>query len=122
VFSAVRATKRALERWETVIQNCELIPHAIWPIAKSLTERGGPKAPTAIHGPLGPAFCPREKAYVTANCLEILFTPHKLFDADHERRVEARVQALLTTVKENSSVQFRPCDVSKEIRSLKTLF
>jgi hypothetical protein len=74
----------------------------MWPIAKSLTKRGGPKAPTAIHGPLGPAFYPNEKANVTANCLENLFTPHKLCDTDHERRVEAQVQALLTTVKKKT--------------------
>jgi hypothetical protein len=113
------ARKRALERWETKIENCEVTPHAIWPIAKSLTKRGGPKAPNAIYGPLGPAFYPSEKANVIANCLENLFTPHKLCDADHERRVEARIQALLTTVEENPSVKFRPCEVSKEIRSLK---
>jgi hypothetical protein len=69
--------KRALERWETKIENCEVTPHAIWPIAKSLTKRGGPKAPTAIHGPLCTAFYPSEKANVIANCLENLFTPHK---------------------------------------------
>jgi hypothetical protein len=40
-------------------------------------------------------------------------------DTDNEGRVEARVQALLTTVDENPSVKFRPCDVWKEIRSLK---
>jgi hypothetical protein len=38
---------------------------------------------------------------------------------DHERRVEPRVQDLLTTVDDDSPVKFRPCDVSKEIRSLK---
>jgi hypothetical protein len=111
--------KRALERWETKIENCEVTPNAIWPIAKSLTKRGGPKAPATIHGLLGPAFYPSEKANVIANCLETLFTPHKLYDADYERQVDARVQALLTTVEENPSVNFRPCDVSREIRSLK---
>jgi hypothetical protein len=46
-------------------------------------------------------------------------TPHKMCDTDHERWVQARVQTLLTTVDENPSVKSRPCDVSKEIRSLK---
>jgi hypothetical protein len=64
------ARKRALERSETKRENCEVTRHAIWPIAKSLTKRGGPKAPTAIHGLLGPAFYPSEKANVIANCLE----------------------------------------------------
>jgi hypothetical protein len=113
------ARKRALERSETKIENREVTPQAIWPIAKSLTKWGGPKTPTAIHGPLGPVFYPIEKASVIANYLENLFTPHELCDTDHERRVEARVQALLTTAGENSSVNFRLCDVSKEIRSLK---
>jgi hypothetical protein len=43
-------------------RNYEVTPQAIWPIAKSLTKRGGPKATTAIHGPLGPVFYPNEKA------------------------------------------------------------
>jgi hypothetical protein len=57
----IMARKRALEGWETKIENCEVTPHAIWPIAKSLTKRGGPKAPTAIHGPLGPVFFQAKK-------------------------------------------------------------
>jgi hypothetical protein len=89
------ARKRAPERWETKIENCEVTPQAIWPIAKSLTKRGELNATTVIHGPLGPVFYPNEKANVIANYLESLFTPHKACDADHERRVEARVQALL---------------------------
>jgi hypothetical protein len=113
------ARKRALERWETKIENCEVTPQAIRPIAKSLTKRGEPKATTAIHDPLCIVFYQNEKANVIANYLENLFTPHKVCDTDHERRVEARVQDLLTTVDENTPVKFRPCDVSKEIRSLK---
>jgi hypothetical protein len=74
----------------------------MWPIAKSLTKRGEAKATTAIHGPLGPVFYQNEKANVIANYLDNLFTPHKVCDTDHERRMEARVQALLTTVDENS--------------------
>jgi hypothetical protein len=108
-----------LERWETKIENCEVTPQAIWPVAKSLTKRGGPKASTAIHSPLGPVFYPNEKANVIANYLEYLFTPHKVRDTEHKRRVEAQVQTLLTTVDENPPVKLRPCDVSKEIRSLK---
>jgi hypothetical protein len=47
--------KRALESWETKSANCEVTPQAIWPIAKSLTKRGEPKAPSAIHSLL--AIC-----------------------------------------------------------------
>jgi hypothetical protein len=50
------ARNRALERWETKIENCEVTPQAIWPIAKTLTKRGEQKATNAIHGRLGPVF------------------------------------------------------------------
>jgi hypothetical protein len=43
--------KRALEIWETKLANCEVTPQAIRPIAKSLVKRGGPKAPSILHGP-----------------------------------------------------------------------
>jgi hypothetical protein len=33
--------------------NTEATPQAIWPIGKSLINRDGPRAPTAIHGALG---------------------------------------------------------------------
>jgi hypothetical protein len=99
------ARKRALERWETK-ENCEVTPQAIWPIAKFLTKRGEAKATTAIHAPLGPVFCQKEKANVIANYIETLFTPHKVCDTDHEWWVEDRVQALLTTVDENPRLNF----------------
>jgi hypothetical protein len=92
------ARKKALERWETKIENREITPQVIWPIAKSLTKRGEPKPPTAINGPSGTVFYPNEKANVIKNYLENLYTPQKMCDTDHERRVEAQVQTLLTTV------------------------
>jgi hypothetical protein len=51
-------SKCALERWETELTNCEVTHQVIWPIAKSLTKRDGPKAPYVIHGPLCPIFYP----------------------------------------------------------------
>jgi hypothetical protein len=48
--------KRALERWETNLANCEVALQAISTIAKSLTKRGGPNTSSAIHGPLGPVL------------------------------------------------------------------
>jgi hypothetical protein len=80
------ARKRAHERWETKIEDREVTPQAIWPIAKSLTKRGEPKATTAIHGPLGPIFRPNEKANVISN---YPVKRHKVCDTDHKRRVEA---------------------------------
>jgi hypothetical protein len=115
-----RMTRRkALERWESRIGNCEVTPQEIWPIAKSLMKRDGPRAPTAIHGLLGLKFHPLEKANATADCLENLFTPNDLCGENHERRVEAGVQALLESVDNNPPERVRPCDVLKLIRTLK---
>jgi hypothetical protein len=90
--------KKALERWETKIRNTEVTPQAIWPIAKFILKRDGPRAPTAIHSPSGLKFHPSEKANAIPDCLETQFTPHELCDENHERRVEARVQAILEDV------------------------
>jgi hypothetical protein len=87
--------KRALEQWDSKLANPEVTPQAIWPIAKSLSNRDGPRAPTVIYGPLGPKFQPADKANAIADCLEKQFTPHKLCDENRERQVEAIVQALL---------------------------
>jgi hypothetical protein len=111
--------KRALERWETKFTNCEVTPQVIWPVAKSLTKGDGPKALSAIHVPLGPIFYPVDRANIIANCLENQFTTHDLCDCYHRRHVEAQVEALPATVDEDAPVNFRPCDVSKVIRSLK---
>jgi hypothetical protein len=79
----------------------------------------GPKAPTAIRGPLGFTFHPLEKANAIADCLEKQFTPHGLCDENHKRRVETRVQALLKTVDNNPPERIRPCDLQKLVNSLK---
>jgi hypothetical protein len=63
-------SRKALEWWEAKIANTEVTPQAIWPIAKSLMTRDGPKAPTAIRGPLGFTFHLLEKANAIADCLE----------------------------------------------------
>jgi hypothetical protein len=59
--------RRALERWETKICNCEVIPRAVSPIANSLMKRDGPKVPTALHCSSGLKFLPIDKANVIAN-------------------------------------------------------
>jgi hypothetical protein len=111
--------KKALERWETKTSNTEVTPQAIWTIAKSLLKRDGPRTPTAIHGASGLKFHPTEKANAIADYLEIQFTPHDLYDENHERRVEARVHALLNSVYDNPPQKIRPCDLKKLINSLK---
>jgi hypothetical protein len=110
--------KKALERWETKIGSCEATPQCTWPIAKSLLKRDGPRAPTAIHGPLGLKFLPLEEANAIANCLENQFTPHDLCDENHEWQVEARVQALWEAV-DNPPERKQPRDLQKLINSLK---
>jgi hypothetical protein len=41
-------------------------------------KRDGPKAPTAIHGPVGITYQPNEKAIAIADCLEKQFTSRDL--------------------------------------------
>jgi hypothetical protein len=77
------------------------------------------RASTAIHGPSGLKFHPSEKANATADCLENQFTHHDLCDENHERQVEARVQALLKVVDNKPLEKIRPCDLQKLINSLK---
>jgi hypothetical protein len=93
--------KKTLEQWETKLENNELTPQVIWPIAKSLTNRDRQRAPTAIHGLLGLNYHPEDKANAIADCLENQFTPHDLCDENHEERVEATVQALLEAADNN---------------------
>jgi hypothetical protein len=69
--------KKALELWE------------------ALHKERWTNAPTATHSPLGLKFQPLEKANAIVSWLENQFTPHDLCDEIHERRVGARVQALL---------------------------
>jgi hypothetical protein len=59
--------RKALEQQETKVRNCEVTPQALWPIAKLFMKRDGPKAPTAVHGPLGITYHPNEEAKVIAD-------------------------------------------------------
>jgi hypothetical protein len=47
-------SRRALERWEMKIGNCDVILYVIRPIALSLKRRDGPKSPSAIYSPSDP--------------------------------------------------------------------
>jgi hypothetical protein len=110
--------RKALKRWETKTGNTEVTFQALWPIAKSLLKRHGPRAPTAIDGPSGLKFHPSEKANAIANCLENQFTHHDLRDEIQRRRVEDKVQTLLEVVDNNPLERIRPCDLQKVISSL----
>jgi hypothetical protein len=76
-------------------------------------------APTAIHGLLGVQYHSVDKANAIADCLENQFTPHVLCEEIHERRLEARVQALLEAVDSDPPERTRPCDLQKLLNSLK---
>jgi hypothetical protein len=76
--------KKALEQWETKISNTEVTPQAIWPIAKSLLKRDGPRAKTAIPDTSGLKFHSSAKANAIADCLENQFTHHDLCDKNQE--------------------------------------
>jgi hypothetical protein len=80
--------RKALERKETKVGNCEVTSQALWPIATSLMKRNEPKVPTAVHGPLGITYHPNKKADATVDCLENYFTSHDLCDKNYERWVE----------------------------------
>jgi hypothetical protein len=111
--------KKALKRLETKIGNCEVTPQSIWPIAKSILKRDGPRVTTAIRGHLGLKFLPLEKASPIADSFEKQFTPHDLSDKNNEGRMEARVQALLETEDNNPPERILPCDLQKLIQSVK---
>jgi hypothetical protein len=57
-------------------------------------------------------FHSKDKANAIADCLENQFTPH-------DRRVEARVQALLEAEGNDTPDRIRPCDLRKLLNSLK---
>jgi hypothetical protein len=101
-----------------ICKHLALAPQAIWPIAKSLTNWDGPRPPTAIHCLLGLKYHLVDKANTIADCLENQFTPHDLCEENHERRVEARVQAL-QAVDSDPPERIRPCDLQKLLNSLK---
>jgi hypothetical protein len=95
------------------VGNCEVTPEAMLPTAKSLMKRDGPKAPTAVHGPLRTTHLPKEKANAIADCLEFQLTSPDLCHENHERRVEARVQALIASVEDTPLEKVGPCDIQK---------
>jgi hypothetical protein len=84
-----------------------------------LINRDGPRAQTAIHGALGLMYHPKDKANAIAEWLVNLFKPHDLCDENHERRVEARVQALLEVEDNDPPEKIKPRDLLKLISSLK---
>jgi hypothetical protein len=108
---------KALKRWETKLESCEVTLQAIWCIAKSLMKRGEPKSPTDTHCPSGLKYHLLQKVNTIHDCLGTQFISHDL--CDDNRRAEARVQALLEAVDNNHPEIVRPRDIQKLINPLK---
>jgi hypothetical protein len=105
--------ERALEQWGTKISYREGTRQ--FGLLRNSSQTGGPKAPYIIHGPLGPTFYPIDKTNITADGFEHQFTLNELCDHEHKQQVEARVHTLLDTADEDTPVNFRPSEISKEI-------
>jgi hypothetical protein len=95
--------------------NTEITPQAIWPIAKPLSNRDAPMAPAGL---LGLKYHPVDKANEIVDCLINRLTQHDLCEENYERRVEARVQALLEAADSDPLERIRPCDLQKLLNSL----
>jgi hypothetical protein len=111
--------RKALKRWKTKVKKHVVTPQGLWLTAELLTKKDGPKSPTTVHGPLGTTYHLNEKVNTTVDCLENQFTSHDLCDENHERRVQTRVPALLTTTDDTSLGKVRTCDIHKLVNSLK---
>jgi hypothetical protein len=98
-----------------ILWTCRPI-QARWHTVKSLTKRGGPKAPFALHGPSGSISYPIDKANIIADCLKKQFRAHGLCDCGHRRYVEAQVEALLATVDEDTPVNSDPVTSQKKYK------
>jgi hypothetical protein len=66
-----------------------------------------------------PIIYPTDRANIIAACLENLFTLPGFCDYGHEQHVEAQVEALLTTVVEDTCEISTLCCI-KEIQTLKS--
>jgi hypothetical protein len=76
--------RNTLERWEIKVRNCEVTLQVLWPVAKLLMKKDGPKAPTAVLDPLGITYHSNKKANAIADCIKNHFTSHDLYDENHE--------------------------------------
>jgi hypothetical protein len=109
---------KALERWEAEVGHCEVTPQALWPIAKSLVKRVGPKAPTTIHGPLGMTYHPNEKASMVVDCSENQFTSHDLWQKPWATGGDYSPSS--PCICRNTPLRkVRPCDIHKLVNSMK---
>jgi hypothetical protein len=66
--------REEFERWDIRLANTEVIPLAVWPIAKFLLKRSGPNAPSTIRDVLFLKFHALYNAKAIVDCLENQFT------------------------------------------------
>jgi hypothetical protein len=76
--------RKAIERRERKVRDCEVTFQTLWPIAK---KKDGTNAPTAIDGSLVITYHGTRRSTI-ADCLENHFTSHDLCEENHERQVE----------------------------------
>jgi hypothetical protein len=81
-------------------------------------KKDGPKASTAIHGPLGLTYQPKKKSNVIADCKENKFISHDLCHENHERQVEASLR-FGASLDGTPLGKVRPCDMHNLANSLK---
>jgi hypothetical protein len=65
---------------------------------KFVMKRDSPKVPTALHGPIRITYEPNEKTSMTVFCLGNQVACHGLCNKIHDRQMETRLQALITSV------------------------
>jgi hypothetical protein len=76
--------RKALECGEINARKCEVTLQTLQPVVRLFMERDGPKAPTAVHGPLGITYYLNKKANMSADCLQNQFISNNLCDENHE--------------------------------------
>jgi hypothetical protein len=81
--------------------------------------KNGPKAPIAVHEPLGISYHPNGKASVTVDCLEKQFIYHDPVTKTMSDGWILRIQALLASVDDTPWGKLRPRDIQKLLYSLK---
>jgi hypothetical protein len=114
-------TKKMLkEQWDTKMENCEITPQVIWPMAKTMLNKDAPKFPSMIHGYSSLKFLPLEKANAIADFLKIV-SYNMICEENHEREMETTVQGTLETDDTDTPEKIKSCDLKKLIEKLKLM-
>jgi hypothetical protein len=82
-------------------------------------KRDAPKAPTAVHGPLGVTYPSIVKVNVIADCLENQIKSLDLCDENQKRNVDSTDKVLFASVRCTPFGRVRPCEIHELAISLK---